>query len=128
MATLIQALPIVPQQTSHPHFEFIDLWKNRIAYWQQEAGFLMDIVDLHCDVKKLALHARKSRYQFELLIKEELPGLVRSLEKLSCQSPTANKNTKKRLTNKLMHAEEKFNLLKLLLLEVAANSIPLRLT
>lgn len=129
MATSVQTLPIVSESASYSpsHSGFTNQWKNRIAYWKKEAGFLMEIINLHCDVNNLSLNARKAKFQFDILMKEELPGLLRSMEALSLNDPAANNNAKKRLRAKLVRAEQKFNLLKLVLLEIAAERIPLRL-
>lgn len=52
MATLTQALPIAKSRFTQPLQEFSKHWKNRIAYWNKEASFIFDLVDLHCDIQE----------------------------------------------------------------------------
>ncbi|NRB48429.1 MAG: hypothetical protein HRU41_12205 [Saprospiraceae bacterium] len=128
MATLTQALPIAKSRTSQSIQEFSKHWKNRIAYWKKEAHFIFDLVDLHLDLQQFPMNYRKARYQMGVLIEDELPALVQKIKALNTDKPTAgNGQFRDQIRQKLIRMEQKYNLLKLVLLEVAAEGIPLRL-
>lgn len=128
MATLTQALPIAKSRTSQSIQEFSKHWKNRIAYWKKEAHFIFDLVDFHCDLQEFPVNCRKARYQMGVLVEDDLPALVRKIKELNTDKPTAgNGQLIDQIKQKLIRMEQRYNLLKLVLLEVAAEGIPLRL-
>ncbi|MBX2871300.1 MAG: hypothetical protein KTR30_04350 [Saprospiraceae bacterium] len=128
MATLTQALPIAKSRFTQPIQEFSKHWKNRIAYWNKEASFIFDLVDLHCDIQQFSVSSRKARYQMGILIEEDFPALVQKINELNTDIPKAGSGQfRDQLRQKLIRLEQKYNLLKLVLLEVAATGIPLRL-
>lgn len=128
MATLTQALPIPKSRFSQPIQEFSKHWKNRIAYWKKESSFIFDLVDLHCDIQEFPVNCRKARYQMGVLVEENLPVLIEQINGLNTeQSNAGNGEFRDQIRQKLIRLEQKYNLLKLVLLEVAAEGIPLRL-
>ncbi len=128
MATLMQALPVANSRITQPVQEFSKHWKNRIAYWTKEATYLFELVDLHCNMQDFPVNCRKARYQLGMLIEEELPALLQQISTLQTNKPQAgNGEYRNKMKQKLIRLEQKYNLLKLVLLEVAAKGIPLRL-
>lgn len=127
MATLTQALPIAKSRFTQPIQEFSKHWKNRIAYWNKEANFIFDLVDLHCDIQAFPVNCRKARYQMGILVEEDLPAMVQQINGLTQDRPQAgNGEFRDQISKKLIRVEQRYNLLKLVLLEVAAEGIPLR--
>lgn len=127
MATLTQTLPIAKSRFTQPIQEFSKHWKNRIAYWKKEASFIFDLVDLHCHIQEFPVNCRKARYQMGILVEEDLPAMVEQINNLTNDKPKAgNGEFRDQIRQKLIRVEQKYNLLKLVLLEVAAEGIPLR--
>lgn len=127
MATLTQARPISKSRNTQPIPEFSKHWKNRLAYWCKEAGFIFDLVDLHCDIQAFPVNCRKARYQMGVLMEEDLPALVQQINELNAGNKQAgNVQFRDQIRQKLIRLEQRYSLLKLVLLEVAAKGIPLR--
>jgi len=128
MATLTQTLSSSPTRTaSRSLLEFTKHWHNRFAYWNKEAVFILEIVDLHCDLKSFPVSCRKARYQMSQIVEEDIPALSIQIKELQSDQPSAgNGSSHEQILKRLVRLEQKFNLIKLVLLEVATDGIPLQ--
>lgn len=129
MATLTQTLSYNPTRTSSRSLlEFTKHWHNRFAYWNKEAVFILEIIDLHCDVKSFPVSCRKARYQMSQIVEGDIPALSLQIHQLQSAQPSAgNGQSREQILKRLIRLEQKFNLIKLVLLEVATAGIPLRI-
>lgn len=128
MATLTQTLSYNPSRTAtRSILEFTKHWHNRFAYWKKESTLLLEIVDLHCDLKSFPATCRKARYQMSQIVEDDIPALSLQIKQLQSAQPSAGSGqSREQILKRLIRLEQKFNLIKLVLLEVAADGIPLQ--
>ena len=137
MAVLTQTYPGPVTGRSIDYSELTKSWNNRLAYWQKESDFLMSIIEVHYPVDGVSANFKKAHLQFSSLISKEFPKIKRALNHISREVHAPSEPSRKSLPLKkenfdalkqrLVRIEQKFNLLKLVLLEKIAADYPVQL-
>ncbi|MEZ5044561.1 MAG: hypothetical protein R2828_31995 [Saprospiraceae bacterium] len=112
-------------------------WKKRLSFWQKEANFLLDLVNFNFIPEKYPISYAKAKYDLNNLVQDDLCHLLESVDHLSKELTLVDEPSRRALAVKeenytqlgkqIALTEQKYNELKIYILEVIANSFPLHI-